>query len=127
MSKNITLEQSLQAYRVLNTPAKYSWKKHWADEEFSNIDIMLCDNMEKKQFAKRLRECDITICDNIKATSGKVCNFIDLISIIRDDNNESNIKGIYPVGEGAGYAGGITTAAVDGIKTFEKFASIYKN
>ena len=49
------------------------------------------------------------------------------VTIIRDDNNESNIKGIYPVGEGAGYAGGITTAAVDGIKTFEKFASIYKN
>ena len=48
------------------------------------------------------------------------------VTIIRDDNNESNIKGIYPVGEGAGYAGGITTAAIDGIKTFEKFANIYK-
>ena len=36
------------------------------------------------------------------------------------------LKGIYPVGEGAGYAGGITTAAVDGIKTFEKYASIYR-
>ena len=42
------------------------------------------------------------------------------IRIIRDDNFESNIKGIYPIGEGAGYAGGITSAAVDGIKTFEK-------
>jgi uncharacterized FAD-dependent dehydrogenase len=48
------------------------------------------------------------------------------VTIIRDENHESNIKGIYPVGEGAGYAGGITTAAIDGIKTFEKFASIYK-
>ena len=48
------------------------------------------------------------------------------VTIIRDENFESNIKGIYPVGEGAGYAGGITTAAIDGIKTFEKFASIYK-
>ena len=48
------------------------------------------------------------------------------VTIIRDENHESNIKGIYPVGEGAGYAGGITTAAVDGIKTFEKYASIYR-
>ena len=49
------------------------------------------------------------------------------VTVIRDENHESNIKGIYPVGEGAGYAGGITTAAIDGIKTFEKFASIYKS
>ena len=42
------------------------------------------------------------------------------IRIIRDDNLESNIKGIYPAGEGAGYAGGITSAAVDGIKIYEK-------
>ena len=32
------------------------------------------------------------------------------ITILRDENGESNIKGIYPVGEGAGYSGGITTA-----------------
>lgn len=38
------------------------------------------------------------------------------IKIIRDDNYESNIKGIYPCGEGAGYAGGIQTSAIDGIK-----------
>ena len=33
---------------------------------------------------------------------------------------ESSIKGIYPCGEGAGYAGGIVSAAVDGIKCAEK-------
>ena len=42
------------------------------------------------------------------------------IRIIRDESFESNIKGIYPCGEGAGYAGGITSAAVDGIKVAEK-------
>lgn len=41
------------------------------------------------------------------------------IRILRDDNLESNIKGIYPCGEGAGYAGGITSAAIDGIKVAE--------
>lgn len=38
------------------------------------------------------------------------------VRIIRDETLQSNIKGIYPCGEGAGYAGGITTAAMDGIK-----------
>ncbi len=47
------------------------------------------------------------------------------VRIIRDDDFESNIRGIYPCGEGAGYAGGITTSAVDGIKVAEKIASKY--
>lgn len=38
------------------------------------------------------------------------------VRIVRDENLMANIKGIYPCGEGAGYAGGIMTAAVDGIK-----------
>ncbi len=38
------------------------------------------------------------------------------ITIVRDENFESNIKGLYPVGEGAGYAGGIITSAQDGVK-----------
>lgn len=41
------------------------------------------------------------------------------IKITRDDNGISSIKGIYPCGEGCGYAGGITTAAIDGLKTAE--------
>lgn len=42
------------------------------------------------------------------------------VRILRDDVTKmSNISGIYPCGEGAGYAGGIMTAAVDGIKTAE--------
>ena len=48
------------------------------------------------------------------------------IRIIRDDNYMSNIKGIYPIGEGSGYSGGITTSAMDGIRCFEKIISIYK-
>lgn len=39
------------------------------------------------------------------------------VQIVRNKENlQSNIEGIYPCGEGAGYAGGIMTAAVDGIK-----------
>ena len=38
------------------------------------------------------------------------------VRILRDENLVSNIRGIYPCGEGAGYAGGIMSASVDGIK-----------
>lgn len=38
------------------------------------------------------------------------------VKIIRNEKFEANFEGIYPCGEGAGYAGGIVTAAVDGIK-----------
>ena len=49
------------------------------------------------------------------------------IRIIRNEKYMSNIYGIYPIGEGAGYSGGITTSAMDGIRCFEKIISIYKN
>ena len=41
------------------------------------------------------------------------------IRIERDENMASSILGIYPIGEGAGYAGGITTSAIDGLKVTE--------
>ncbi len=45
------------------------------------------------------------------------------IRIDRDDSGQSAIRGVYPCGEGAGYAGGIMSAAVDGILIAEKVAS----
>ncbi len=48
------------------------------------------------------------------------------IRILRDENYESKIKGIYPCGEGAGYAGGITSAAMDGIRVAEAIIQKYK-
>ena len=44
------------------------------------------------------------------------------VRIVRNERFESNIEGIYPCGEGAGYAGGITSAAMDGIKVAEEIA-----
>lgn len=38
------------------------------------------------------------------------------VRIVRDETLQSNIKGLYPCGEGAGYAGGISSAAIDGLK-----------
>lgn len=47
------------------------------------------------------------------------------VKIVRDDFLQSNIAGIYPCGEGAGYAGGITSAAMDGLRVAEELISKY--
>ena len=41
------------------------------------------------------------------------------VRILRDESRQSKIVGLYPTGEGAGYAGGIMSAAIDGIMTAE--------
>lgn len=41
------------------------------------------------------------------------------VRIIRDELFQSNVRGLYPCGEGAGYAGGIVSAGVDGIRCAE--------
>ncbi len=48
------------------------------------------------------------------------------VRITRDESFQCNIAGIYPCGEGAGYAGGITSAAMDGMKVAEKIGSCYR-
>ncbi len=47
------------------------------------------------------------------------------VRILRNEDLEANIKGVYPAGEGAGYAGGITTSAMDGLKIAEAIVSKY--
>ena len=41
------------------------------------------------------------------------------VRIVRGEDFEASLKGLYPCGEGAGYAGGIMSAAVDGIRVAE--------
>ena len=62
--------------------------------------------------------CDAVISGVESRTSSPV-------RLIRDQSLQSEIRGIYPCGEGAGYAGGITSAAMDGIKAAEMIASVY--
>lgn len=47
------------------------------------------------------------------------------VRIQRDETGQSQIRGLYPCGEGAGYAGGITSAAMDGIRIAELIAMEY--
>ena len=47
------------------------------------------------------------------------------VRIPRDAHLESAVRGLFPCGEGAGYAGGITSAAMDGVRVAEEIASRY--
>ena len=49
------------------------------------------------------------------------------IQITRDEKGMSNIVGLFPAGEGSGYAGGITSSAADGVQTAEKVMEFLKN
>ena len=46
------------------------------------------------------------------------------VRIVRDDSRQSALRGLYPTGEGAGYAGGIMSAAIDGILTAEAILGV---
>lgn len=48
------------------------------------------------------------------------------VRIMRDETGQSQVRGLYPCGEGAGYAGGITSAAMDGMLIAEKIRVKYK-
>lgn len=89
---------------------------------FSNMNSLFSDNITSD------------LIEGIESFNRKILGFTDEnayvlgvesrssspVRIIRDDDLMANIKGIYPCGEGAGYAGGITTSAMDGIKVAEK-------
>ena len=48
------------------------------------------------------------------------------VRILRNEEYEGSMEGLYPCGEGAGYAGGITSAAMDGIKVAEAIVGKYR-
>ena len=88
----------------------------------------IADSIEKgiKSFDKQIHgfsHPDVVLSGIESRTSSPV-------RISRNDNLEIDNTGIYPCGEGAGYAGGITSAAIDGLKVAEsickKFVSFDK-
>lgn len=44
------------------------------------------------------------------------------VKVVRDENMQSNLKHLYPVGEGCGHSGGIVSSAVDGLKVAQAIA-----
>lgn len=78
------------------------------------LNLAFMEGME--QFGRKIRGFDRP--DAILA--GIESRTSSPVKILRDERLESNIKGLYPCGEGAGYAGGITSAAMDGLKVAEE-------
>ncbi|MBO8138669.1 MAG: NAD(P)/FAD-dependent oxidoreductase [Desulfotomaculum sp.] len=72
-------------------------------------------------FAKKLR--GFTMYDAV--LTGVETRSSSPVKIYRDESCQTNIRGIYPAGEGPGYAGGIMSAAVDGIQVAEFIARKY--
>lgn len=63
-------------------------------------------------FGKKLRGFDApdSVLTGIEARSSSP------VRVLRGEDYQSSVAGLFPLGEGAGYAGGITSAAIDGIK-----------
>ena len=49
------------------------------------------------------------------------------VRILRDETRQSSLRGLFPCGEGAGYAGGIMSAAIDGISVAEAILASMEN
>lgn len=94
---------------------------------FANLRELMTEEMNQafmegmKEFGRKIRGFDRE--DAILA--GIESRTSSPLRILRDDNLESNIKGLFPCGEGAGYAGGITSAAMDGLKVAEELIKRY--
>lgn len=84
----------------------------------------LAESLEEgiRSFGKRLKGYDHPDA----VVSGVESRTSSPVRILRDDTMQSRIQGLYPCGEGAGYAGGITSAAMDGLKVTEAIAAEYR-
>ncbi len=72
-------------------------------------------------FGQRLKGYDLPDA----VVSGVESRTSSPVRILRDSSFQSEVAGLYPCGEGAGYAGGITSAAMDGLKVAEAIAAKY--
>ncbi len=101
---------------------------HKGQADFANLRGILPQVLEESFiegmhiFARAIPEFDRedTIMSAIESRTSSP------IRMTRDEMFEANIKGIYPCGEGAGYAGGIMSAAMDGLKVAEAILKKYK-
>ena len=95
--------------------------------EFSDLTSILTDEMNDAfleamdYFGGRISGFDRDDCI-LSAVESRTSS---PVRILRDDTLQSNIGGLYPCGEGAGYAGGIMSAAMDGLRVAEAVTRKY--
>ncbi len=96
---------------------------------FANVralfPVQIGDSIEEgvHAFGRKIPGFDMPDC----VLSGIESRTSSPVRIHRNEYFESLKGGIYPCGEGAGYAGGITSAAMDGIRVAEEIAKVYCN
>ena len=98
------------------------------DYKLSNLNTIL-----PEEISNCLKEAFINFDNKIKGfnqedtiLAGIESRTSSPVRIIRNELFESiSVKGLYPCGEGAGYAGGITTSAMDGLKVAESIIKTY--
>lgn len=88
---------------------------------FANLRVLFSDEMNTgmveaiHSFGKKIHGFDRP--DAI--LSGVESRTSSPVRIVRDESCQSSLRGLYPCGEGAGYAGGISSAAMDGLRCAE--------
>lgn len=100
---------------------------HKGQSSFANLRGLLSNELEESfiegmhVFSKAIPNFDRTdaIMSAIESRTSSP------VRISRDEDFEANVSGIYPCGEGAGYAGGIMSAAMDGLKVAEAIMKKY--
>lgn len=94
---------------------------------FANLRPILTESMNEAflegmhAFGRKIKGFDRKDC----ILSGVESRTSSPVRIMRDEGFESEIRGCYPCGEGAGYAGGIMSAAMDGLKVAEAILKKY--
>ena len=94
---------------------------HKGESRLSNLRELLPEGLSQA-LIEGISQCGrrLTGFDRYDAVlSGVESRTSSPLRIERNESMEANIHGIYPCGEGAGYAGGITSAAMDGLRVAE--------
>ncbi|MDO5444101.1 MAG: hypothetical protein Q4F31_00585 [Eubacteriales bacterium] len=108
--------ESIGAGRILPT---YQPGVRWGDircvlpEKITTVLAEAIPEFEKKIHGFSYPEAVLTVPETRSSSP---------VRILRGDGFESEVEGLFPCGEGAGYAGGITSAAVDGVRCAEAVA-----
>lgn len=117
------------------------FKENRRTEKTGNIQPQMKGSFELSNLREILpEELNLSLIEGIEAFGKRIPGFSDKdallsgvesrtsspVRILRDETCQTSIPGLFPCGEGAGYAGGITSAAVDGIRVAEAVAALYR-
>lgn len=126
--KAVFMSRTQQSNEEAGIPEEFApaVKGKW---EFAPVHEILPEELQKafvegmEQFGRIIRGFN----DDHALVAGIESRTSSPVRILRDKRLQASLKGLYPCGEGAGYAGGITSAAMDGILVAEEVALCMKD